>query len=70
MSTIPLSLRRENGKRITCEFTGDGVALIIWSKSGAPKLPLDLTMDEANGLRTLLTTAIEVEIRAQFEAKP
>jgi hypothetical protein len=59
VSTLPLKLRRENGKAITCDAPGgDRVALIVWSKSGAPKLPLDLTVSEATGLRTLLDRAI------------
>ncbi len=58
MSSVPLSLRRENGKTITCDFNGNAVALVVWGKSGAPKLPLALTVDEARGLRTLLDAAI------------
>jgi hypothetical protein len=58
MSAIVLRLRRENGKTITVDQSANGVSLIVWAKSGAPKLPLDLTIAEATGLCTLLAAAI------------
>lgn len=55
--TVVLHLRKENGKAITCERSGEAVALIVWAKNGSPKLPLVLTKEEAKGLQTLLAKA-------------
>lgn len=62
MSTsIPLTLLRENLKQITVSSTVgfDSVGLIVWSKKGTPVMPLDMSLKEAKGLRTLLDAAIK-----------
>jgi hypothetical protein len=58
MKPGPLTLSRGNGKVVTVDASGNGVALIVWAKSGAPKLALDMTFDEAVWLRELLDAAI------------
>lgn len=59
MTTLPMSLVHENGKKITVDvFTPSTVSLIVWRKNDAPMLPLHLTLSEAQGLATLLTKRI------------
>lgn len=61
-----VSLRRENGKRITVDGrSGYGsannlerVLAIVWRKNGFPLLTLDLTTGEAEQLATALFAAI------------
>lgn len=61
MSTsIPLTLLNENGKQITVTASAGHptIGFIVWSKNGTPKLPLNLSISEAKGLRRLLDSAI------------
>ncbi len=61
----PIALARENGKRITVDgrFGGSAphlerVLVIVWPRNGAPLLPLDLNVDEAEKLVVALRAAI------------
>ena len=60
MSTLALTLSRENGKKITVDVvTHTTVSLIVWRKNDAPLLPMYLSLNEAQGLINLLTKRIE-----------
>ncbi len=59
MARDVLSLSRENGKTVTCDAPDRRtIALIFWAKNSAPKLPLNLSLDDARKLRSMLDRAI------------
>lgn len=58
-----MSLKRENGKKVTVNAAGGIVALIFWRKSDSVLLPLELSTMEAQSLAIALNNTVK-EIRS------
>ena len=55
---VVLTLKKENGKKVTVKAFGSDVVLTLWRKNDAVLLPLVLNRMEAQRLRSMLDAAL------------
>ena len=70
MTGEPMLLKKEGGKKVTVQASGEDVAMIFWRKNDGVLLPLVLNRMEASRLALALANAVEDARRAAGKAAP